>query len=95
MAPPLGAIITGLPNGYATVNVGGIDYFYYGGTFYVAAPDGYQIVQAPPGAIVYNLPDGCQQIQAGNNITYLMYNNAYFQPIEYNGQNAYEVVEIE
>jgi len=33
-------------------------------------------------------------VQYGD-ITYLRYNNTFFQPILYNGQNAYEVVEVQ
>jgi hypothetical protein len=91
---PVNAAVPGLPSGYATINVGGTDYYYYGGIFYIFSQNGYMVVKAPAGAIVANLPDGCEQVQMGD-IAYLKYNNAYFQPIQYNGQNAYEVVEIE
>ena len=94
VAPPVGAYIPSLPAGYATTEVGGIDYYYYGGVFYAATQDGYQIVRAPAGAIVYNLPEGCQQVQAGD-IVYLQYGNSFFQPIQFNGQDAYEVVDME
>jgi hypothetical protein len=91
---PFNAVISSLPPDYSTVNVGGDNYYYYGGVFYISMADGYQVVQAPPGAIVSNLPDGCEQIQA-NGITYLKYNGAYFQPIQYEGQDVYEVVDME
>ncbi len=52
------------------------------------------VVSAPAGAIVPNLPEGCEQVQAGGTI-FLKYNNTYYQPIVNNGQNAYEVVETE
>jgi hypothetical protein len=93
--PPVGALVPNLPSGTITVNVSGQDYLYFGGTFYVQASGGYQVVQAPAGAIVYNLPDGCTTVNAGG-ITYLQYNGAYFQPIQdADGQNAYEVVDVE
>jgi len=91
---PENAVVPSLPSGYAVINVGDADYYYYGGIFYILSQHGYLVVQAPAGAIVNTLPDGCEQVQAGN-ITYLKYNNAYFQPIQYNGQDAYEVVEME
>jgi hypothetical protein len=47
-----------------------------------------------PGAIVTNLPDGCTTVNA-NGVTCLQYNGDYYQPIEYNGQPAYEVVDVE
>jgi hypothetical protein len=52
-------------------------------------------VHAPAGAIVYNLPDGATSVNA-DGVTYLQYNNDYYQPIQdSNGQAAYEVVDIE
>jgi hypothetical protein len=62
--------------------------------FYLPVQNGYQVVRAPAGAIVYNLPDGCTQVQAGD-ITYLQYNGDYYQPVQVDGQPAYEVVNIE
>jgi uncharacterized protein DUF6515 len=95
VAPPFGAIVPGLPPGYVSMQVGGENYYYFGGAFFVQAGDGgYQVVRAPAGAIVYNLPDGAIPVQAGT-ITYLQYNGDYYQPIQYNGQNAYEVADLE
>jgi hypothetical protein len=91
---PINAVVPTLPSGFVTMDIGNTTYYYYGGIFYIFSQNGYLVVKAPAGAIVSNLPDGCEQVQAGT-ITYLKYNNAYFQPIQYNGQNAYEVVEME
>jgi hypothetical protein len=74
--------------------VGDDTYYYWGGVFYLAVQNGYQVVQAPAGAIVYNLPEGCTRIKAGN-ITYLQYNGDYYLPVRIEGQPAYEVVNIE
>ena len=76
------------------MNIGNTLYYYYGGVFYIYSQNGYLVVRAPAGALVPNLPDGCEQIQA-NGIVYLKYYNTFFQPISYNGQNIYEVVEME
>ena len=92
--PPVNAQVPSLPSGYNTIQVADQTFYYFGGIFYMQTENGYVVTDAPPGAIVYNLPDGCEQVQA-DNITYLKYNGAYFQPIQYNGQNAYEVVDIE
>jgi len=94
VAPPIGVVVPGLPPNYVTVQVGGDNYYYYGGAFYFQAANGYQLVHAPAGAIVTNLPDGCTTVNA-NGITYLQYNGDYYQPIQYNGQPAYEVVDVE
>jgi len=95
VAPPIGAIVPSLPPDNVPVQVDGdATYYYFGGTFYLPIANGYQVVRAPAGAIVYNLPNGCAQIQAGD-ITYLQYNGDYYQPIQFNGQPAYEVVDME
>jgi len=91
--PPIGAIVSYLPDGYETVPVGNDYFYYYGGAFYIAVPQGYQVVQAPPGAVVSQLPDGAVE-QDVNGQTLLFYNNAYYQPISQDGQDAYEVVTV-
>lgn len=45
--PPLGIIVPILPPTFATVMVTGIPYYYANDIYYVAVPDGYQVV-APP-----------------------------------------------
>jgi Family of unknown function (DUF6515) len=92
--PPLNVTIQFLPQGYTTLTIGGTVYYYFGGVFYLFTQNGFMVVRAPAGAIVPNLPEGCEQVQAGNTL-FLKYNSAYYQPIVYNGQNVYEVVEME
>ncbi len=89
--PPIGAVVSYLPDGYETCMVGNDTFYYYGGAFYITVAGGYQVVQAPPGAVVSQLPVGAvdQQIN-GEDI--LVYNNVYYQPISQDGQDAYEVV---
>ena len=94
VAPPVGAVVPSLPPDNVSVQVGDDTYYYFGGVFYLQVNNGYQIVQAPAGAVVYNLPDGCTTVNAGN-ITYLQYNGDYYQPIQIDGQPAYEVVNME
>jgi hypothetical protein len=86
--------VPSLPPDNTPVTVGDDAYYYFGGVFYIAVQGGYQTVEAPAGAIVYNLPDGATTVTA-DNITYLQYNGAYFQPIQVDGQDAYEVVDVE
>jgi len=94
VAAPVNAVVPSLPQGFVIINLAGVNYYYFGGIFYVLSDNRYTVVPAPSGAIVNDLPDGCEQVKYGT-VTYLKYNNAYFQPIQYNGANAYEVVQIE
>jgi hypothetical protein len=73
--------------------VGNDYYYYYGGTFYMDTGNGYQVVPAPYGAVVSQIPDRAIQ-QDINGQTYLVYNNTYYQPVSVNGADAYEVVQI-
>jgi len=94
VAPPVGAIVPSVPPDNTPVTVGDETFYYFGGVFYAPVDGGFQVVDAPAGAIVYNLPDGATTVTAGD-ITYLQYNGAYYQPIQFNGQDAYEVVDME
>ena len=93
VAPPIGAVVSYLPDGYVTVQVGDALYYYYGGAFYISMGNSYRVVPAPAGAIVYEIPEGAAE-QVINGINYLLYNNTYYLPISQNGQDAYEVVEV-
>jgi len=78
------------------VRVGDETYYYYAGKFYtpVQEQNGYQLVKAPAGAYVYDLPPGCTQIHAGS-VIFLQYNGDYFLPVMVGGRLGYEVVNIE
>ena len=94
VSAPIGAIVSQLPPGFETLTVGDDYFYYYGGDFYVATQDNrYQVVQAPFGAVVTQIPDGAVE-QNINGQSYLVYNNVYYQPISQNGQDAYEVVQV-
>ncbi len=93
VAAPIGAVVGSLPPGYETTMVGNDTYFYYGGVFYIYTGSGYQVVAAPIGAVVTQIPDGAVQ-QDIDGQTYLVYNNTYYQPISQDGQDAYEVVQV-
>jgi len=93
VAAPTGALVSFLPPGYETTSVGNDEFFYYGGTFYIDTGNGYQVVAAPVGAIVTQIPDGAVQ-QNINGESYLLYNNVYYQPISQDGQDAYQVVQL-
>ncbi len=91
---PQGATIGSLPDGYTTVPSGNETFYYFAGSFYERSSQGYTVIDAPAGAIVYDLPEGCTELKIGN-ITYLQFNNTIFQPIVIDGENAYEVVDLE
>jgi hypothetical protein len=90
---PVGAIVNYLPPGYETTMAGDDTYYYYGGSFYISNGDGYQVVPAPVGAVVTQIPDGATEQQI-NGESYLLYNNTYYQPVSQDGQDAYEVVQV-
>jgi hypothetical protein len=90
--PPIGAVVSYLPDGYETTMVGDDTYYYYAGAFYIGIDQGYQVVQAPPGAVVSQLPDGAVDQQI-NGEDLLVYNNVYYEPISQDGQDAYQVVQ--
>ncbi|HVU53949.1 MAG TPA: DUF6515 family protein [Puia sp.] len=79
-----------------SVKVGDDTYYYYAGKFYTPVQEqtGYQLVKAPAGAYVYDLPPGCTQVHAGS-VIFLQYNGDYFLPVEIGKRLGYEVVNIE
>jgi hypothetical protein len=91
--PPVGAVVSYLPDGYETTMVGNDTFYYYGGAFYINTGQGYQVVVAPPGAVVTQIPVGAID-QNINGEDLLVYNNTYYQPISQDGQDAYEVVQV-
>jgi hypothetical protein len=93
VAPPIGAVISYLPDGYETIDLDDGEYYYYAGAFYISTGNGYQVVPAPPGAIVSQLPDGATS-QNVNGETLFVYNNTYYAPISQDGQDAYQVVPV-
>lgn len=49
VAPPFGIVIPSLPFGYSTVWLGREPYYYADEVYYVRAPGGFRVVEAPPG----------------------------------------------
>ena len=94
VAPPAGASVSALPEGYETTQVGDDTYYYYGGVFYVQTQQGFQVVAAPVGAVISNLPEGAQQQTDANGQNYLVYNGTAYAPISQDGQDAYEVIQL-
>jgi len=96
---PVGAVITTLPPGYQTVVINGsggttVNNYYYGGTYYEQEPNGYKVVPPTAGAIITNMPAGGKEVKMGD-VTYVQVGDTYYQPIQQNGQNVYEVVDVE
>ena len=91
--PPIGALVGYLPDGFETLQVGDMIYYYFGGAFYVREGSSFRVVPAPQGAIIYQLPEGATE-QLVNGDYYYLFNNVYYLPISQNGQDAYEVVQM-
>jgi hypothetical protein len=97
VAAPVGAVIKTLPAGYETVVVDettGVKNYYWGGTFYEKISSGYKVVPPTSGTIVEHISDGGEEVKLGD-ITYVKLGETYYQPIQLNGKNVYEVVDVE
>jgi hypothetical protein len=68
--------------------------YYYGGAFYEKSADGYTVVPPTSGTIVENLPEGGEEVKIGD-VTYVKYGDTYYQPIQQNGKDVYEVVDAQ
>ena len=53
----------------------------------------YEVVNAPVGAVINYLPDGYETIDRDGR-EYYQYDDVFYQPIEQNGNIAYQVVRI-
>jgi hypothetical protein len=67
-----------LPHGYAEVSVGRDRYYYHRGTFYRPGRHGYEVVRAPRGCVVRELPPLYSRVYIGGSLFY-RYNNVYYQ----------------
>jgi len=76
--------------GYTEVVAGSGRYYYNGGVFYTGAPGNYVAVEAPVGAVVYNVPSGYERVNVGG-VVYYRYRDVYYKP-EHRG---YRVARIE
>jgi hypothetical protein len=92
---PIGATITTLPPATQTVVVNETtNNYYYGGTYYEKSDGGYTVVPPTAGTIVENLPEGGEEVKIGD-VTYVKFGETYYQPIQKDGKDVYEVVQIE
>jgi hypothetical protein len=86
---PVGAQVPEIPKEAQKIE----NNYYYGGAFYEQNSDGYIVVPATAGTIVPNLPEGGEETKIGDN-TYVKFGETYYQPIQVDGKNMYEIVEV-
>lgn len=96
VSAPIGAKIKTLPSGYETVSVddAGTKNYYYGGVFYEKSGDGYKVVAPLAGTVVEHVSEGGEEVKMGD-VTYIKMGETYFQPIQENGKDMYEVADVE
>ena len=92
---PVGAQVPDIPDQAEKVEIEGSDKnnYYVAGAFYEQNEDGYIVIPATAGTIVPNLPDGGEEVKIGDQ-TYVQFGETYYQPIQVDGKNMYEIVEV-
>ena len=91
---PIGATVQTLPKEAEEVKVSETtNNYYYGGAYYDKTDEGYTVVPATAGTIVPNLPEGGEEVKIGD-ITYVQFGETYYQPIQVDGDDMYEIVEV-
>lgn len=89
---PYGLTLGLLPRGYWGFNFGGFPYYYYSGVFYRSTNDQqYQVVEAPIGAEVPNLPNDAKQIIVNEQKLYEYLGTYYKEVKDVNGKRHYIV----
>jgi hypothetical protein len=92
---PVGATVTTLPPASQTVVINETtNNYYYGGTYYEKSEKGYTVVPPTAGTVVESLPEGGEEVKVGDQ-TYVKVGDTYYQPMQQDGKNMYEVVQIE
>lgn len=92
---PQGATVKVIPKESETVEVSPtINNYYYGGTFYEQKDGEYVVVPPPAGSVVSNLPEGAEEVKVGDQ-TFVKYGDTYYMPVQEDGKNMYEVVQVE
>ena len=54
---------------------------------------GYIVIPATAGTIVPDLPEGVEVVKIGDQ-TYVQFGETYYQPIQVDGKNMYEIAEV-
>jgi len=92
---PVGAEIQELPEETQQVEVNETtNNYYYGGTYYEKDGEKYIVVPPTAGTIVPNLPVGGEEVRVGEQ-TFVQYGETYYQPVQVDGKDMYEVVEMQ
>ena len=91
---PVGATVGEIPETAQKVEVTENTYnYYYGGAYYEKNAEGYTVVPATAGTIVPHLPEGGEEVKVGDR-TYVQFGETYYQPIQVDGKDMYEIVEV-
>ncbi len=92
---PESARNSSLPEGFISVALNSLTYYYYLGTFYLqdVATGNYAVTPAPVGAVVPYIPTEYQKVTI-NGAQYYQYAGIYYRPTFKNGQLLYEVVRV-
>ncbi len=92
---PVGATVTTLPDNAQTVVVNETtNNYYYGGAYYEKTAGGFTVVAPTAGTVVEDLPEGGEEVRIGD-VTYVKFGDTYYQPIQKDGKEMYEVVQVE
>lgn len=79
VVPPFGLMISTLPIGYRTIQIGPSPYYYYGGTYYRPRPNNrYEVVAPPLGAVVDQLPPNAK-VKVIDGRKYYENNGTYYE----------------
>lgn len=83
VAPPRGIRVNVIPRNYLTIMVGRNPFFYYEGVYYRQVPTSneYEVVDAPMGAIVPELPQDDVRAVVINGKTYFEYDNILYKAV--------------
>jgi hypothetical protein len=92
--PRIGIHINILPRGYSSFYLGNRPYYYYGGTYYRPGPrpDDYEVIDAPLGASVPELPERARVVVINEQKYYELDGTYYQEDIRDNKEIWYTVV---
>lgn len=92
---PESARVSSLPEGFITVALKSLTYYYYLGTFYIrdSTTGNYAVTPAPIGAIVPYIPTEYTRVVVKGR-EYYKYAGIYYRPTYIKGQRLYEVVRV-
>ena len=92
---PIGAEVSSIPDNFEKVQVDENEYnYYWGGAYFEETPNGFRVVPPAAGTLVENLSEGGEEVKIGER-TLIRFGETYYQPVQVNGKNMYEVVYIE